>query len=121
MERICEKRVEESLPVLAIQWGAIRDFGFITDTQNKQLNIIGGTLQRTITSCLRELNRFLLQVKPIVTCMLVANKQANSDDVNNVVDIVLNIMDIKDLKTVCHHTSLAGFRMDSMTAVEIRR
>ncbi|XP_046817319.1 fatty acid synthase-like isoform X1 [Vespa crabro] len=29
--------------------------------------------------------------------------------------------DIKDLKTVCHHTSLAGFRMDSMTAVEIRR
>ena len=29
MERICEKRVEDSLPGLAIQWGAIGDVGLI--------------------------------------------------------------------------------------------
>jgi fatty acid synthase len=29
MERICEKRAEEGLPGLAIQWGAIGDVGLI--------------------------------------------------------------------------------------------
>ncbi|XP_035722352.1 fatty acid synthase-like [Vespa mandarinia] len=122
MERICEKRVEEGLPGLAIQWGAIGDVGLVADMQNndKEL-IIGGTLQQKITSCLQELNRFLLQDKPIVASMVVAEKQTSINGVDNVVGTVLNIMGIKDLKTVSHHTSLAELGMDSMMAVEIKQ
>ncbi|XP_011052868.1 PREDICTED: fatty acid synthase-like, partial [Acromyrmex echinatior] len=42
MERICEKRAEEGLPGLAIQWGAVGDVGLVADMQedNKEL-IIG--------------------------------------------------------------------------------
>nr|XP_050849711.1 fatty acid synthase-like [Vespula vulgaris] len=122
MERICEKRVEEGLPGLAIQWGAIGDVGLIADMQNTdQELVIGGTLQQRITSCLQELNRFLLQDKPIVASMVVAEKRSDSNSADNVVDTILNIMGIKDLKTVSQHTSLAELGMDSMMAVEIKQ
>lgn len=50
MERVCEKRAEEGLPGLAIQWGAVGDVGLVADMQedNKEL-IIGGTLQQKIS------------------------------------------------------------------------
>ncbi|XP_071652383.1 LOW QUALITY PROTEIN: fatty acid synthase-like [Temnothorax longispinosus] len=62
MERICEKRMEEGLHGLAIQWGAVGDVGLVADMQeeNKEL-VIGGTLQQRISSCLKTLEIFLLQ------------------------------------------------------------
>lgn len=93
MERICEKRVEEGLPGLAIQWGAIGDVGLVADMQdNDKELVIGGTLQQKITSCLEELDRFLVQDRPIVASMIVAEKQSGSDGADNVVDTVLKIM-----------------------------
>lgn len=122
MERICEKRVEEGLPGLAIQWGAIGDVGLVADMQdNDKEMIIGGTLQQKISSCLKELNGFLLQKKPVVASMVVAEKRLGSSGINNCVDCVLNIMGIKDLKTVSQQTSLAELGMDSMMAVEIKQ
>nr|XP_050846953.1 fatty acid synthase-like [Vespula vulgaris] len=121
MERICEKRVEEGFPGLAIQWGAIGDVGLIADMQNEDKElVIGGTLLQRISSCLQVLNIFLVQDKTVVASMVVAEKQANSD-VNNVVDAVLNILCIKDLKNISPHTSLAELGMDSMTVVEIKQ
>ncbi|KAI4485852.1 hypothetical protein M0804_006341 [Polistes exclamans] len=122
MERICEKRVEEGLPGLAIQWGAIGDVGLVADMQdNDKEMVIGGTLQQKISSCLKELNNFLLQNKPVVASMVVAEKRLGSYGINNCVDCVLNIMGIKDLKTVSQQTSLAELGMDSMMAVEIKQ
>ncbi|KAL2719273.1 fatty acid synthase-like [Vespula squamosa] len=122
MERICEKRVKEGLPGLAIQWGLIGDVGLVADMQdNDKELVIGGTLQQKITSCLQELDRFLVQDKPIVASMVVAEKRSGSDDVNNVVDAVLKIMCIKDLKTISQETSLAELGMDSMMGVEIKQ
>ncbi|KAL2737028.1 fatty acid synthase-like, partial [Vespula squamosa] len=122
MERICEKRVKEGLPGLAIQWGAIGDIGLVADMQDNDMElVIGGTLQQKITSCLQELDRFLVQDKPIVASMVVAEKRSGSDDVNNVVDAVLKIMCIKDLKTISQETSLAELGMDSMMGVEIKQ
>lgn len=93
MERICEKRVEEGLPGLAIQWGAIGDVGLVADMQdNDKELVIGGTLQQKITSCLEELDRFLVQDRPIVASMIVAEKQSGSYGADNVVDAVLKIM-----------------------------
>ncbi|XP_043668271.1 fatty acid synthase-like [Vespula pensylvanica] len=121
MERICEKRVEEGLPGLAIQWGAIGDVGILADMQNNDKEfIICGTKQQRIMSCLQELNRFLTQNKPIVSSMVIAEKRTDSN-ANNVIDSVLNIMGIKDLKTISQQISLAELGMDSMMAVEIKQ
>ncbi|XP_035742585.1 LOW QUALITY PROTEIN: fatty acid synthase-like [Vespa mandarinia] len=121
MERICEKRVEEGLPGLAIQWGAIGDVGLVADMQdNDKELVIGSTLQQKITSCLEEMNRFLLQDKPIVASMIVAEKQLDGDREDNVVNAVLKIMCIKDLKSVNQQICLAELGMDSMMGVEIK-
>ncbi|XP_023313670.1 fatty acid synthase-like [Trichogramma pretiosum] len=122
MERICERRAAEGLPGLAVQWGAIGDVGLVADMQedNKEL-VIGGTLQQRISSCLQELDGFLRQQAPIVSSMVVAEKRAGGAGTLNVVDTVLNIMGLKDLKTVSPQTSLAELGMDSMMAVEIKQ
>ena len=93
MERICERRAAEGLPALAVQWGAIGDVGLVADMQedNKEL-VIGGTLQQNIQSCLKELDGFLQQDKPIVSSMVVAEKRAGGAGATNIVDAVLNIM-----------------------------
>lgn len=93
MERICERRATEGLPALAVQWGAVGDVGLVAEMQedHKEL-VIGGTLQQTILSCLKELDGFLQQDKPIVSSMVVAEKRAGGAGATNIVDAVLNIM-----------------------------
>ncbi|XP_044017897.1 fatty acid synthase-like isoform X2 [Aphidius gifuensis] len=122
MERICETRVSEGLPALAIQWGAVGDVGLVADMLDDHKEIvIGGTLQQSILSCLHELDSFLDQSEPIVSSMVVAEKRAGGSGALNVVDTVLNIMGLKDIKTIGHHTSLAELGMDSMMGVEIKQ
>ncbi|XP_011066187.1 PREDICTED: fatty acid synthase-like [Acromyrmex echinatior] len=91
MERICEKRAEEGLPGLAIQWGAVGDVGLVADMQedNKEL-IIGGTLQQKISCCLDELDKFLLQSRPIVSSMVVAEKKKKCQ--GNLIETIADIL-----------------------------
>lgn len=93
MERICERRFNEGLPGLAVQWGAIGDVGLVADMQedNREL-IIGGTLQQRISSCLQKLDGFLCQNSAIVSSMVVAEKKSGTSGANNAVDTVLNIL-----------------------------
>ncbi|XP_018312237.1 fatty acid synthase [Mycetomoellerius zeteki] len=120
MERICEKRVKEGLPGLAIQWGAVGDVGLVADMQedDKEL-IIGGTLQQKISCCLDELDKFLLQSRPIVSSMVVAEKKLGHQ--KSLVETVANILNISDMKIVSPNSSLAELGMDSMMAVEIKQ
>jgi fatty acid synthase len=93
MERVCEKRAKEGLPGLAIQWGAIGDVGFVVNMQedNKEL-VICGTLQQKISSCLVELEKFLLQNRPIVSSMIVSGKKMRFIGYDDMVETVANIM-----------------------------
>ncbi|XP_076761887.1 fatty acid synthase-like [Xylocopa sonorina] len=122
MERICERRVEKGLPGMAIQWGAVGDVGLAAEMSedNKEL-VIGGTLPQKISSCLEELDKFMVQSKPIVASMIVAEKRAGVNEASNVLEAVMNIMNIKDLKTIGQCLSLAELGMDSMMAVEIKQ
>ncbi|XP_036142639.1 fatty acid synthase-like [Monomorium pharaonis] len=122
MERVCEKRVEEGLPGLAIQWGAVGDVGLVADMQedDKEL-IIGGTLQQKISCCLDELDKFLLQSHPVVSSMVVAEKKLGSIGYGSPIEAVASILGIKDIKVVSQNTSLAELGMDSMMAVEIKQ
>jgi len=85
--------VEEGLPGLAIQWGAVGDVGLVADMQeeDKEL-IIGGTLQQKITCCLDELDKFLLQSRPIVSSMVVAEKKVESLGLGSLIETVANIL-----------------------------
>ncbi|XP_046739713.1 fatty acid synthase-like [Diprion similis] len=121
MERICENRVAEKLPGLAIQWGAVGDVGLVAEMQedNKEV-IIGGTLQQRILSCLQELDGFLNQASPVVSSMVVAEKKSGGARAD-ILATVVDIMGLKDLKTVSLQTPLAELGMDSMMAVEIKQ
>ena len=122
MERICERRVNEGLPGLAVQWGAVGDVGILVESLDENKNVVvSGTLPQGIFSCLAQLDNFLTQKAPIVSSMVVAEKRAGGAGALNIVDTVINIMGIKDSKSVSPHTSLAELGMDSMMAVEIKQ
>jgi fatty acid synthase len=44
MERICEARVRDGLPALAVQWGAVGDVGLVAEMQEEQTDIQIGQL-----------------------------------------------------------------------------
>ncbi|XP_034230761.1 fatty acid synthase-like [Thrips palmi] len=122
MERICERRRAEGLCGLAVQWGAIGEVGLVAEMQEEHTElVIGGTLQQRISSCLYVLDSFLRQPCAVVASMVVAEKRAGSGAGGNVVDAVVNILGLRDLKTVSLHSTLAELGMDSMMAVEIKQ
>ncbi|KAL6257907.1 hypothetical protein P5V15_011506 [Pogonomyrmex californicus] len=110
------------LPGLAIQWGAIGDVGLVADMQedNKEL-IIGGTLQQKISCCLDELDKFLVQSRPIVSSMVVAEKKTGFSGFNDLVETVANILGVKDIKVVGRNVPFAELGMDSMMTVEVKQ
>ncbi|XP_076382068.1 fatty acid synthase [Megalopta genalis] len=122
LERICERRVEEGLPGMAIEWGAVGEVGLVAKLlEDKKELVVGGTLQQRISSCLEELDKFLCQNRPIVASMLVAEKRPSASEASTVLEAVMYIMSIKDLKNVSQSASLADLGMDSMMAVEIKQ
>ncbi|CAL1677398.1 unnamed protein product [Lasius platythorax] len=122
MERICERRINEGLHGLAIQWGAIGDVGLVADMQeNDKELVIGGTLQQEISSCLNTLEIFLLQDRSIVSSMVVAEKNRGSGRATNPLEAVANIMGLKNPNLVAPNIALAELGMDSMMAVEIKQ
>ncbi|XP_076226839.1 fatty acid synthase [Nomia melanderi] len=122
MERICERRVQEGLPGMAIEWGAVGEVGLAAKMleEKKQL-VVSGTLQQRISSCLEELDTFLCQSRPIVASMVVAEKRPSANEASTVIEAVMAIMNIKDLKCISQNSSLADLGMDSMMAVEIKQ
>lgn len=123
MERICEIRHSEGLPALAVEWGAVGEVGLVADmAEDNQEVVIGGTLQQKIGNCLEVLDDLLTQKKhPIVSSMVVAEKRASSSNAGTIVDTVINILGLRDLKTISLHSTLAELGMDSMMAVEIKQ
>lgn len=122
MERIIEQRVECGLPGKAIQWGAVGEVGLVADMAEDKLDMeIGGTLQQRISSCLAELDVLLTSTEPIVGSMVVAEKRAGSGGKGNIIDSVLNIMGIRDIKQISMTASLSEVGMDSLMAVELKQ
>ncbi|KAJ3652435.1 hypothetical protein Zmor_018399 [Zophobas morio] len=119
MERICENRKREGLPAVAIQWGAIGEVGLVAKMQkeNKEL-VIGGTLQQKISSCLEVLDVLLKHNYPVVSSMVVAEKQDKSG-IFSAVEAVAHVLGIKDMKTISQYTTFAELGMDSMMGTEI--
>uniref|UniRef100_A0A182P667 Fatty acid synthase n=1 Tax=Anopheles epiroticus TaxID=199890 RepID=A0A182P667_9DIPT len=122
MERIIEHRVAQGQPGKAIQWGAIGEVGIVADMQEDKIDMeIGGTLQQRLSSCIQVLDQLLTASEPIVASMVVAEKRSSSGGAKNIIEAVMNIMNIRDMKSVSVESTLADIGMDSLMAVEIRQ
>lgn len=93
MERICERRVSEGLPGLAIQWGPIGDVGIMLDIYEDDKNEeINGTRLQSVKSFFQELDGFLCQSRSIVSSLILAEKDNCAIGSSNVLNAVLNVM-----------------------------
>uniref|UniRef100_A0A1B0B9K0 Fatty acid synthase n=1 Tax=Glossina palpalis gambiensis TaxID=67801 RepID=A0A1B0B9K0_9MUSC len=122
MERIIEDRIQSGFPAKAIQWGAVGEVGLVADMVEDKIDIdIGGTLQQRISSCLQELDTLLSAPDAIVASMVVAEKRLGSSDSASIIETVMNIMGIRDIKSVSLGTTLSEMGMDSLMAIEIKQ
>lgn len=122
IERIIESRAKLGLPGKAIQWGAIGDVGLLAELQVNNLDLeIDGTLPQDLRSCLDVLDTLLTSAEPIVSSMVVGDKQAAVATKGNIVDMILKIMALRDRKLISMYATLARLGIDSLMGVEIRQ
>ena len=125
MERICEQRVQDGLPGLAIQWGAIGDVGLILDSMaGDNDTVIGGSLPQRMTSCLAVIDTLLNQPHPVVSSFVQAERKVKgADDANkgNLVQSIANILGVQDVASVGADTSLGDLGLDSLMGVEVKQ
>ncbi|KAL7049985.1 hypothetical protein ACKWTF_003930 [Chironomus riparius] len=120
MERIIEERHNLGLPAKAIQWGAVGEVGIVADMQEDKIDMeIGGTLLQRISSCLEELDTLITVDSPIVASMVVAEKRYKGSGKGGVLEMLMTIMGIKDMKSLSLETKLSELGMDSLMTVEI--
>lgn len=123
MERIMEQRKKLGLPAKAIQWGAVGEVGIVADMQEEsKIDMeIGGTLQQRISSCLEELDTLMLVDEPLVSSMVVAEKKIVGSSKGNILETIIAIMGIRDMKSISLDTTLSELGMDSLMAVELKQ
>lgn len=122
MERVVEKRHRDGLPAKAVQFGAIGEVGIVAEMlENKLDMVIGGTLQQRISSCLEVLDTLMIIDEPVASSMVVAEKRQDSLHGKSIVDAIMNIVGVSDIKMVSFNSTLAELGVDSLMIVEIQQ
>ncbi|XP_076458650.1 fatty acid synthase-like isoform X1 [Babylonia areolata] len=125
MERVCEKRVADGLPGLAVQWGAIGDVGVVLETLGTNSTVVGGTLPQRITSCLATLDRFLNQPCAVMSSYVPADtltgKKEASTNRQSLVEAVANILGVRDVSKLPPDSTLADLGLDSLMGTEVQQ
>lgn len=122
MERVVEKRVNDGFSGKAIQWGAIGEVGLVASMKAGDIDAeIAGTMLQRISSCLNELDKLLTTPEAIVASMVVAKKKNDSCKKSTLIENVLNIMGIRNIKSISMGTSLSELGMDSLMTIEIKQ
>ncbi|KAL3877602.1 hypothetical protein ACJMK2_035297 [Sinanodonta woodiana] len=110
---------------LAIQWGAIGDVGVVMDTMGGNDIIVGGTCPQRINSCLTCLNYFLISSYTVVASYVPAAKTAttgvNLTFTKSPLDVICNIIGVKDGAQLKSESHLLDLGMDSLMTTEIRQ
>lgn len=121
LEMLCEKRKEDGLPGLAVQWGSIGDVGFVA-RGNADVALENMRLQK-IASCLEALEKFMLKCCTIGSSV-VLSKHKVTDETNSIktaVEVVAHILGINDLSMVNKSVSLSELGLDSLMLTEIKQ
>lgn len=104
---------ETNAPVKVIQWSAIEYDGSDLDIE------IDGVYQQRISSCLQELDSLLNASAKFVTCRVLVEKvTAGKKDLTGT---IMNIMGIRDIKSISMDTRLTDIGMDSLMSVEVQQ
>ncbi|KAI8423490.1 hypothetical protein MSG28_012604, partial [Choristoneura fumiferana] len=93
MERLCEQRQADSLPALAVQWGAIGDVGIVaTVTKGVSDIVLADTVPQGIASCLNTLDALMTLPHAVTAAMVVADKRPPKKPSQEIVQVVANIL-----------------------------
>ncbi|XP_077489973.1 fatty acid synthase-like [Amblyomma americanum] len=124
MERICEQRVADGLPGLAIQWGPIGDVGVLHELLGGDVEFDGCAPQR-ISSCLEVLDHLLNQSQPVVSSLVKAEHSAKhgqkGSKTRDLAQTVAHIFGVKEPSNINPNLSLSELGMDSLMGVAVRR
>ena len=78
-----------------MQWGAVGDVGIVLDTMGGNDAVVGGTLPQRITSCLASLDQFLNLSQPVVSSLVLAEKQSKGKgDASNRASLINSVAHI---------------------------
>jgi len=131
MDRLCERRKQQGLPGLSIQWGGIGDVGFINENMD-YVNISAMRIkEQSLSSCLDTLGEYLLQDKPVVSSCILRNdifeKSNNGSNSNygekteeTLLLYIKNILGISEEMPVSDDKKFNTLGMDSLMVVEIK-
>lgn len=94
--------------------------GLVAEMAEYKIDVnIGGTLQQRISSCLQVLDTLLNCSDPITSSMVVAEKKILKGA--TIVETVMNIMGLRDLKSISLEAKFSEIGMDSLMAVEMKQ
>ncbi|XP_049273337.1 fatty acid synthase-like [Rhipicephalus sanguineus] len=122
MERLCERRVADGLPGLAIQWGPIGEVGVFHETMGTDAEFYG-LLPQPINSCMAVMDYFLSQKQPVVSCFVKSSQSSTPDskDKRDLVESVVHILGVKDPSKMNPSVSLGELGIDSLMSIEVKQ
>ncbi|KAH7950196.1 hypothetical protein HPB49_020732 [Dermacentor silvarum] len=125
MERICERRVADGLPGLAIQWGSVGDVGAFSEILGDDV-VLSGAVPQDIRSCMAVMDQFLGQRHPVVSS-LTCSRQVLRGTVNYSKShpsafVATHVPEgIKDTSSLNPNISLGELGIDSLMSVEVKQ
>lgn len=120
MDRIIENRVRKTLPGKSIQWAPICDIGMVSQmTNGDDTTEVIGMKQQRVDRCFSILDDLLFAKSAIVTSGIIPHKKAVEE--SNVLNRVLRVFGVKDLRKVPAGATLADLGLDSLVISEVKQ
>ncbi|KAJ6641557.1 Fatty acid synthase, partial [Pseudolycoriella hygida] len=121
MEKIVEQRRRSNLPGKTIQWAGIGDVGIVSILCESNIRVsLRGTIPKRMDSCLRALDKLLMNSEPTVACTQMAIKKQKSMKKCNMLESICEIVGV-DPKLVSVDAKLSHLGVDSLMVVELRQ
>ncbi|CAG9854644.1 unnamed protein product [Phyllotreta striolata] len=122
LERLCEKRKQQQLPGLAVQWGAIGDVGALAKLGIED-KVFKNMQPQSIASCLSVLEMFMLQERPIGSSLVLqeTDETTQKQNTRTPAEAVAHILGINNLDLVDKSMTLSQLGLDSLMGTEIKQ